>query len=117
MRLNLLHVFQIFGAELRDEETEVWFVDIAYDDIPERHYKESEVSRGESVGPGAAKGQSHVHTYTHPTQRKMENWFKKKEQTEEAEWGGQMCVISHCQLVFLSFFFFLTTSWPSASSV
>lgn len=42
--LNLLHVLQIFGAELRDEETEVWFVDIAYDDIPERHYKESEVS-------------------------------------------------------------------------
>eukprot|EP00066_Takifugu_rubripes_P002608 XP_003964643.1 PREDICTED: cytoplasmic phosphatidylinositol transfer protein 1-like [Takifugu rubripes] len=32
----------IFGAELRDEETEVWFVDIAYDEIPERHYKESE---------------------------------------------------------------------------
>lgn len=34
---------QIFGSEARDEETEVWFVDIAYDEIPERHYKESEV--------------------------------------------------------------------------
>lgn len=36
---------QIFGSEPRDEETEVWFVDIAYDEIPERHYKESEVKR------------------------------------------------------------------------
>lgn len=34
---------QIFGSEPRDEEMEVWFVDIAYDEIPERHYKESEV--------------------------------------------------------------------------
>ncbi|KAG7243596.1 hypothetical protein INR49_011153, partial [Caranx melampygus] len=32
----------IFGSEPRDEETEVCFVDIAYDEIPERHYKESE---------------------------------------------------------------------------
>ncbi|TKS91873.1 Cytoplasmic phosphatidylinositol transfer protein 1 [Collichthys lucidus] len=32
----------IFGSEPRDEETEVWVVDIAYDEIPERHYKESE---------------------------------------------------------------------------
>lgn len=36
--------FQIFESEARDEETEVCFVDIAYDEIPERHYKESEVS-------------------------------------------------------------------------
>ncbi|KAF0032629.1 hypothetical protein F2P81_014919 [Scophthalmus maximus] len=32
----------IFSSEPRDDETEVCFVDIAYDDIPERHYKESE---------------------------------------------------------------------------
>uniref|UniRef100_A0A3Q3QAY1 Phosphatidylinositol transfer protein N-terminal domain-containing protein n=1 Tax=Monopterus albus TaxID=43700 RepID=A0A3Q3QAY1_MONAL len=32
----------IFGAEPKDEETEVCFVDIAYDEIPERHYKELE---------------------------------------------------------------------------
>uniref|UniRef100_A0A4W6DV98 Phosphatidylinositol transfer protein N-terminal domain-containing protein n=1 Tax=Lates calcarifer TaxID=8187 RepID=A0A4W6DV98_LATCA len=32
----------IFGGEPRDEETEVCFVDIVYDEIPERHYKESE---------------------------------------------------------------------------
>ncbi|PWA19272.1 hypothetical protein CCH79_00014596, partial [Gambusia affinis] len=32
----------IFGSEPREEETEVCFVDIAYDEIPERHYKESE---------------------------------------------------------------------------
>lgn len=43
--------FQIFESEARDEETEVCFVDIAYDEIPERHYKESEVSeqRGEGM--------------------------------------------------------------------
>ncbi|XP_054616046.1 cytoplasmic phosphatidylinositol transfer protein 1 [Dunckerocampus dactyliophorus] len=32
----------IFGSEPKDEETEVCFVDIAYDEVPERHYKESE---------------------------------------------------------------------------
>uniref|UniRef100_A0A8C6M1V3 Cytoplasmic phosphatidylinositol transfer protein 1 n=1 Tax=Nothobranchius furzeri TaxID=105023 RepID=A0A8C6M1V3_NOTFU len=32
----------IFGSEAKEEETEVCFVDIGYDDIPERHYKESE---------------------------------------------------------------------------
>lgn len=36
-------VFQIFGNELKDQEREVCFVDIAYDEIPERYYKESEV--------------------------------------------------------------------------
>ncbi|KAM7372086.1 hypothetical protein PAMP_009281 [Pampus punctatissimus] len=35
-------VVEIFGSEPKDEETEVCFVDIAYDEIPERHYKESE---------------------------------------------------------------------------
>lgn len=37
------HVFQIFDNELKDQEREVCFVDIAYDEIPERYYKESEV--------------------------------------------------------------------------
>uniref|UniRef100_A0A3B4CG10 Cytoplasmic phosphatidylinositol transfer protein 1 n=1 Tax=Pygocentrus nattereri TaxID=42514 RepID=A0A3B4CG10_PYGNA len=32
----------IFDGEPRDEDTEVCFVDIAYDEIPERYYKESE---------------------------------------------------------------------------
>ncbi|XP_047214858.1 cytoplasmic phosphatidylinositol transfer protein 1-like [Girardinichthys multiradiatus] len=32
----------IFGSEPEEKETELCFVDIAYDDIPERHYKESE---------------------------------------------------------------------------
>ncbi|KAM8842885.1 cytoplasmic phosphatidylinositol transfer protein 1-like [Synchiropus picturatus] len=32
----------IFGTELKDQEREVCFVDIAYDEIPERYYKESE---------------------------------------------------------------------------
>ncbi|XP_058509794.1 cytoplasmic phosphatidylinositol transfer protein 1 isoform X1 [Solea solea] len=32
----------IFSGEPREEETEVCFVDIGYDEIPERHYKESE---------------------------------------------------------------------------
>ncbi|XP_061888405.1 cytoplasmic phosphatidylinositol transfer protein 1-like [Entelurus aequoreus] len=32
----------IFHSELQDQEREVCFVDIAYDDLPERHYKESE---------------------------------------------------------------------------
>lgn len=36
--------FQIFDNELKDQEREVCFVDIAYDEIPERYYKESEVS-------------------------------------------------------------------------
>lgn len=36
-------VFQIFDNELKDQEREVCFVDIAYDEIPERYYKESEV--------------------------------------------------------------------------
>lgn len=35
---------QIFENELKDQEREVCFVDIAYDEIPERYYKESEVS-------------------------------------------------------------------------
>ena len=34
---------QIFDSELKDQEREVCFVDIAYDEIPERYYKESEV--------------------------------------------------------------------------
>ncbi|KAF3700253.1 Cytoplasmic phosphatidylinositol transfer protein 1 Mammalian rdgB -like protein beta [Channa argus] len=38
-----LTVPQIFVGEPREEETEVCFVDIAYDEIPERHYKESEL--------------------------------------------------------------------------
>lgn len=29
--------------EAKDQEREVCFVDIAYDEIPERYYKESEV--------------------------------------------------------------------------
>ncbi|XP_061534601.1 cytoplasmic phosphatidylinositol transfer protein 1-like [Phycodurus eques] len=32
----------IFDSELKDQEREVCFVDIAYDDIPDRYYKESE---------------------------------------------------------------------------
>uniref|UniRef100_A0A1A8BI75 Cytoplasmic phosphatidylinositol transfer protein 1 n=1 Tax=Nothobranchius kadleci TaxID=1051664 RepID=A0A1A8BI75_NOTKA len=32
----------IFETELKDQEREVCFVDIAYDEIPERYYKESE---------------------------------------------------------------------------
>ncbi|XP_061778850.2 cytoplasmic phosphatidylinositol transfer protein 1-like [Nerophis lumbriciformis] len=32
----------IFHSELQDQEREVCFVDIAYDDLPERHYKEAE---------------------------------------------------------------------------
>ncbi|CAL8305640.1 unnamed protein product [Merluccius merluccius] len=32
----------IFVGEPKEEETEVCFVDIAYDEIPERHYKDSE---------------------------------------------------------------------------
>lgn len=35
---------QIFENELKEQEREVCFVDIAYDEIPERYYKESEVS-------------------------------------------------------------------------
>lgn len=38
----LLFLPQIFD-EPRDEATEVRFIDIAYDEIPERYYKESEV--------------------------------------------------------------------------
>uniref|UniRef100_A0A3B5A9Z4 Cytoplasmic phosphatidylinositol transfer protein 1 n=1 Tax=Stegastes partitus TaxID=144197 RepID=A0A3B5A9Z4_9TELE len=32
----------IFDTELKDQEREVCFIDIAYDEIPERYYKESE---------------------------------------------------------------------------
>ncbi|KAK1798913.1 hypothetical protein P4O66_007183 [Electrophorus voltai] len=32
----------IFDSELKDQEREVCFIDIAYDEIPERYYKESE---------------------------------------------------------------------------
>ncbi|KPP77268.1 Cytoplasmic phosphatidylinositol transfer protein 1-like [Scleropages formosus] len=32
----------IFDSEPKDEDTEVCFIDIAYDDIPERYYKEAE---------------------------------------------------------------------------
>lgn len=35
---------QIFENELKDQEREVCFIDIAYDEIPDRYYKESEVS-------------------------------------------------------------------------
>lgn len=42
-------LFQIFDNELKDQEREVCFVDIAYDEIPERYYKESEV--GPCVAP------------------------------------------------------------------
>lgn len=40
------HLFclQIFDTELKEQEREVCFIDIAYDEIPERYYKESEVS-------------------------------------------------------------------------
>lgn len=62
---SLHSVFQIFGTALRDEETEVWFVDIAYDEIPERYYKESEVSGVQSVTPGPQKVKvMRAHTYT-----------------------------------------------------
>lgn len=44
-------VFQIFDNELKEQEREVCFVDIAYDEIPERYYKESEV--GPPVCPPA----------------------------------------------------------------
>lgn len=44
-------VFQIFDNELKEQEREVCFVDIAYDEIPERYYKESEV--GPPRGPHA----------------------------------------------------------------
>lgn len=40
----MFSVHQIFESVSRDEETEVCCVDIAYDEIPERHYKELEVS-------------------------------------------------------------------------
>lgn len=43
-RCALLFFFQIFDTELKDQEREVCFIDIAYDEIPERYYKESEVS-------------------------------------------------------------------------
>lgn len=39
-----LFCFQIFDTELKEQEREVCFIDIAYDEIPERYYKESEVS-------------------------------------------------------------------------
>lgn len=44
---NLWYVallFQIFDNEAKDLEREVCFIDIACDEIPERYYKESEVS-------------------------------------------------------------------------
>lgn len=69
---SLHSVFQIFGTALRDEETEVWFVDIAYDEIPERYYKESEVSGVQSVTPRPQKVKV-MRAHTHITQRKMEN--------------------------------------------
>ena len=34
---------QIFDTELKEQEREVCSVDIAYDEIPERYYKDSEV--------------------------------------------------------------------------
>lgn len=37
-------LFQIFDSEAKDLEREVCFIDIACDEIPERYYKESEVS-------------------------------------------------------------------------
>lgn len=39
-------LFQIFDSEAKDLEREVCFIDIACDEIPERYYKESEVSSG-----------------------------------------------------------------------
>lgn len=44
---------QIFENELKDQEREVCFIDIAYDEIPERYYKESEV-RNHNVSEDAA---------------------------------------------------------------
>ncbi|KAF3687458.1 Cytoplasmic phosphatidylinositol transfer protein 1 Mammalian rdgB -like protein beta [Channa argus] len=34
--------WKIFDTELKDQEREVCFIDVAYDEIPERYYKESE---------------------------------------------------------------------------
>lgn len=42
LTLALLFLLQIFGKPI-DEDTEMCFIDIAYDEIPERYYKESEV--------------------------------------------------------------------------
>lgn len=85
-------------------------MDIAYDEIPERHYKESEVSGVQSVTPGPQKVKvMHAHTHTEHKRR----WRISKKDRRSRK-GLDKCVISHCQLVF--FWFFLTASWPSASS-
>lgn len=59
----LLCPFQIFDNEAKDLEREVCFIDIACDEIPERYYKESEVSDGK----GSNSVHSLVHSFIHST--------------------------------------------------
>lgn len=61
---ELFPVPQIFGSEPREEEMEVCLLDIAYDEIPERHYKESEVRRATPLTSGCG-----VNEYLQPRHR------------------------------------------------
>lgn len=53
-------LFQIFDNEAKDLEREVCFIDIACDEIPERYYKESEVSKW--MGWHVEESQSVIHS-------------------------------------------------------
>ncbi|XP_008415154.1 cytoplasmic phosphatidylinositol transfer protein 1-like [Poecilia reticulata] len=71
----------IFGSEPREEETEVCFVDIAYDEIPERHYKESEFALGLDLG-----GRCHTVcvNFSIPSDMTMEEVREYERATQEA---------------------------------
>lgn len=64
----------------------MWFVDIAYDEIPERHYKESEVSGVQTVTSGPPKVKA-MRTLGQQTHRKMEKWWERQ---KKQRGGGQM---------------------------
>lgn len=64
-----LSVFvQIFDTEAKDQEREVCFVDIAYDEIPERYYKESEVRACDHTSSKCTK--------EFPSKRALQLWGK-----------------------------------------
>lgn len=68
-------------------------MDIAYDEIPERHYKESEVS--ELVTPGPQKvNVLHARTHTEHKGRWRIGKNKKERRTRMARTNGIVCYLS-----------------------
>lgn len=79
----------------------MWFVDIAYDEIPERHYKESEVSGVYTVTSGPPKVKS-TRAWAANPQEDGEMVGK----AEEAAWGWTNGIVLSLTASLLGFFLF-----------